>query len=954
MKRLIFICILSITFSCLAQVNPATAGTLDSLWSVWNDESQADTSRLKSLTELFDAFIKSESDSTLLIAKMQYEFAEKNGNKMYMSVASHNMGRSYAKNKDDNMAMEKYLEAKKISEEIGYKLGVSRALNNIATIYYYQRNYTTAIEYFAKKIKICEEIEDKQGKASALYFIGSCYYYQDNFDKAREYYQMSLVIYEEIEDKVSMANSIRSIGFSYKKQGDYNTAIEYCNKSLNISEKIDDKPGMGTSYLNLGILYNIQGDVVKAIDVYSKCLKISEEIDDKKGIASVLNNIGNIYYIQKDYDKAMEYYTKSLKIKEEIQDRKGISVALGNIGLIYLARNDYVKAKEYTTESMKIREELGDKNAVASILVSIGSIYKNQGNDVEAMEYFSRSLKIQEEIDDKRGMTSSIIYMGNIYFNQGNYRKAVSFGKRALELSRETGEVRAIKEASASLYKSYKKINRYGEALEMHELYIIMRDSIQSEENARAVISQEYEYNYEKTHLADSLLQKEVRLKADLEHQTQLSKKDRTRNILIGSGLFILLLAGGLYNRVRFINKSNAQLEVQKNNAETEKKRAERSEAFKQQFLANMSHEIRTPMNAVLGMTNLTLDTKLNELQSKYMTGVKKSSENLLVIINDILDLSKMEAGKMELEKIPFNLAEQIGQIHDTLRFKAEEKSLLFETKIDNAIPEVLIGDPSRLNQILINLCGNAIKFTNKGSVSLSVELIPGQGDKTTLNFKITDTGIGIPKDKAAQLFTAFQQVEVGTSRKYGGTGLGLSISQTLVELHGGTISIESEEGKGSEFSFSIDYEKAKDADIAILKEQQSIDFSALTGMRVLIAEDNEFNQIVINDTLLQLVEEVKIDLAENGKIALEKLETSDYNMILMDVNMPELDGLEATKAIRLRSDEKKNIPIIALTASVLSADINKCLDSGMNDYIPKPFRREELLSTLSKYYKKS
>jgi len=269
----------------------------------------------------------------------------------------------------------------------------------------------------------------------------------------------------------------------------------------------------------------------------------------------------------------------------------------------------------------------------------------------------------------------------------------------------------------------------------------------------------------------------------------------------------VLLLAGGLYSRVQYIRKSNARLEVEKENAEFEKNRAERSEHFKSQFLANMSHEIRTPMNAVLGMTELTLDTELNEKQEKYLSAVKKSSENLLVIINDILDLSKLEAGKMELEQIPFKISEQIEQVHDTLRFKAEEKGLVFESKIDKDVPEVVVGDPSRLNQVLINLCGNAIKFTEKGRVSLSVGVSPGSDGK--LIFKVKDTGIGIPKDKVGTLFSAFQQVEAGTSRKYGGTGLGLSISQTLVELQGGKIKIKSEEGKGSEFSFSIPYTKA-------------------------------------------------------------------------------------------------------------------------------------------------
>jgi len=356
-------------------------------------------------------------------------------------------------------------------------------------------------------------------------------------------------------------------------------------------------------------------------------------------------------------------------------------------------------------------------------------------------------------------------------------------------------------------------------------------------------------------------------------------------------------------------------------------------------------------MNAVLRMTSLTLDTKLNAKQNKYLSAVKKSSENLLVIINDILDLSKIEAGKMELEKIPFRLSEQIQQVHDTLRFKAEEKGILFETKIADDVPDVLIGDPSRLNQILINLSGNSIKFTGKGKVRINVEKVPET--ETSMKFRVSDTGIGIPKDKLEELFAEFQQVDASTSRKYGGTGLGLSISKTLVEMQNGKIEVSSEEGKGSEFSFTIEYDKASDKDIVTLQASENMDASELKGVRLLIAEDNEFNQIVINDTLEQLVEDVSIDLVYNGQEAINMLKKNDYDMVLMDINMPEMDGHEATKYIRANMNgNKQQIPIIALTASVLNTDIHMCLESGMNDYIPKPFTREELLGTMSKFYK--
>jgi hypothetical protein len=377
--------------------------------------------------------------------------------------------------------------------------------------------------------------------------------------------------------------------------------------------------------------------------------------------------------------------------------------------------------------------------------------------------------------------------------------------------------------------------------------------------------------------------------------------------------------------------------------------RAEESEKHEQQFLANMSHEIRTPMNAVLGMTNLLLDTSLTEKQVRYLKAINTSSKNLLVIINDILDLSKLEAGKMEIERIPFRIRDVIENVNDTSRFKAEEKGLNFEINISPDIPEVVKGDPTRLNQIITNLCSNAIKFTEKGRITISVDQ---PGESHFISFRVIDTGIGIPEDKLHLLFSNFKQVDSSTFRKYGGTGLGLSISKTLIELQGGKVEVKSEYGKGSEFSVQIPYEVGNAEDVKRLENDKKSDHSSLTGMRILIAEDNEYNQIVVNDTLESLIPHVHLDIAENGLIALEMATANEYDAILMDAQMPEMDGLDSTRSIRKLPDSTKSqIPIIALTASVHKADIDKCLDAGMNDFVPKPFTRDELLGTLAKYY---
>ncbi len=419
---------------------------------------------------------------------------------------------------------------------------------------------------------------------------------------------------------------------------------------------------------------------------------------------------------------------------------------------------------------------------------------------------------------------------------------------------------------------------------------------------------------------------------------------------------FILIVGSGWYyikNRERALKQRQKKLEatVAKRTAEVmvQKERAEQSEKFKQQFLANMSHEIRTPMNAVMGMTNLVLDSPLNDKQRFYMRGIKNSSDTLLHIINDILDISKIEAGKMEMEQIDFSIRDTVEQVKQLLQHKADEKGLELIVDIDKNIPEVVIGDPTRLNQVLMNLAGNAIKFTEKGSVTIQVKADTIETNNSPLTFHIIDTGIGIPENKLQAVFESFSQAHSSDTRKFGGTGLGLTISKQLVELMGGKIAIESEEGAGTIFSFTINYPIGS---VERLNEQQSADFidgTILNGLRILIVDDNEYNRIVVHDTL-QSKAEVELAIATNGQEALYIMQEQDFDVILMDVQMPVMDGYAATRAIRQQFAAPKNqTPVIALTASVIRSDLDKCRAAGMNDYVPKPFRVPYLIAAIAK-----
>ncbi|HAP00363.1 MAG TPA: hybrid sensor histidine kinase/response regulator, partial [Bacteroidetes bacterium] len=382
--------------------------------------------------------------------------------------------------------------------------------------------------------------------------------------------------------------------------------------------------------------------------------------------------------------------------------------------------------------------------------------------------------------------------------------------------------------------------------------------------------------------------------------------------------------------------------------AEQEKERAEQSEKFKQQFLANMSHEIRTPLNAIKGMTLMLLKENQSEQQKKNLDIIRRSTDNLIVIINDILDLSKIEAGKLELENIDFSLQHTLDNVYELLRFKAVEKGIGFSVHTSQQVPKALKGDPVRLGQVLMNLAGNAIKFTEKGSVTITAELLATENNSSTVEISVIDTGIGIAEDQIGKVFESFSQAGKDTYRKFGGTGLGLTISKSLVEMMHGKIQLRSKYGEGTTFFFSITLPNGDESKLENDSSAES-DIPKLKDIRILLFEDNLFNQIVAQQTLNSLIEGLKLEIAENGLIGIDKLKAADYDILLMDIQMPEMDGYEATKKIREEGGEKKDIAIMAMTANATKEEIQKCIASGMNDYITKPFEPNDLLRKIHK-----
>lgn len=377
------------------------------------------------------------------------------------------------------------------------------------------------------------------------------------------------------------------------------------------------------------------------------------------------------------------------------------------------------------------------------------------------------------------------------------------------------------------------------------------------------------------------------------------------------------------------------------------KEKAISSEKAKQTFLANMSHEIRTPLNSIVGFTDLLGKTYMTQTQKKYLDAIAWSSDNLLHLINSILDISKIEAGKMDLEKTPFDIRTLVHSCLQSFTRQMDDKGIKYRIDVDPELPRLLEGDPVRINQILTNLISNSIKFTPSGRIAVKVVQKRKLDADCYVGFEVVDTGIGIPKEKQESVFDVFEQANSDTTRYYGGTGLGLPIVKQLVELHEGKIFLSSKEGKGTKVEFSLKLGET----IQLPKESHSINDepSIHSHKRLLIAEDHEMNQFLIKATLEG--QPVEFDIAENGKKAIEMLNEKEYDLILMDLHMPEMDGIKTTQVIRnVFGRPTKDIPIIAMTASAMSNDLDACMNSGMNDFISKPFKTEELFNKINKW----
>ena len=681
----------------------------------------------------------------------------------------------------------------------------------------------------------------------------------------------------------------------------------------------------------MGYRYMVKEQFPKALLYLQESLRLSEELNLYDASYAKSNEIlGNIHATIGNYKESKKYLEKSLQMSHIQKDTYNLGSAYIGMAELMIRLKDEVKAQHYIDSAMYIMKNVKKCEDCFYVAKSINVSIKNlSGNYSGALDEI---IEIQNHFKGE-GDNSLLGEKAKAYLGLKKYDKVIGVLK-LLKVTEHTYS-KAASDDYDVLAKAYEALGDYQNALKNYKLYVQVEDTLAVWRNSSEVTRLELENRFTKQ-----------QLKSELKFQAQLNKQKSTRNWILFLGISAFLIALGLYARLRYTKKTQTLLHHKNEIIEAEKEKAQASERAKHQFLANMSHEIRTPMNAIKGMTDILIRRNPKEEQKEYLEGIKQSSDSLLVIINDILDISKIEAGKVELEHEVFSVNELVNNVHAIMQFKAEEKGL--ELMKDIPAESLFVkGDANRLRQILINLIGNAIKFTEKGLVTTTI-VAKKLDDKINLHFTVSDTGIGIDKDRLDRIFHSFEQAYSDTSRKFGGTGLGLSISKMLVELHDGNIWVESEKGKSSQFHFTITFPKAESApQESKVEETSNTVAEALKGINILLVEDNQFNVVVAKEELEDAIEDVTVNVAENGLIALEKLKSSKVDIILMDVQMPIMNGYEATKAIRALQNENAKTPIIAMTANVLKEEVDLCYQAGMNDFLGKPFDTEVLIQKM-------
>lgn len=847
-----------------------------------------------------------------------------------VAACYNNIGVTYNKLGKYDLAIQSYLKQKKLNEDIKYQKGISFANNNIGNIYHNIKEDTIALKYYKEALIISRQIHDTAFMAKIFINFGAAYQDLDSIPLALQYNDTALKLNEKINNKQDVAKILSNLGYLYKKTDDNLTALEYYERALKINEEIQNKENLASVLFNIGALYYDLEEDNKAYNHLIRALDIAKAIDSKKVIKDIYNSLYDLYNKQKDWENALDYYIKHVEIKDTILSEDS---------------RDRIQDAETKYETEKIERQLIEEK--------LESEKKDSALRTQRILIFAAFF-----------ILLLIITFSALLLRQFNLKK-----KANILLAKQNVEINIQKE---EIFRQARKLE-----ITNHELEKL---SIVASETDNAIViakpngniewvndgfTRLYGYNleeYKKTkdsNLFKSSSHSEISklfnhaasLKESVMYLSQFINKFG-KTIWTQTTLTPIFGKNNKVRQIIAIDSDITQLKHVEEQLVLAKNEAVKANNVKSEFLANMSHEIRTPMNAVLGFADLLSTIISDHKQKSYVDSIKSSGKSLLTLINDILDLSKIEAGKLEIQYAPLNLKPVLLEIEQIFSIKILQKGLDFISEIDPDFPKSLILSEVRLRQVLFNIIGNAIKFTETGFIKLKCKIIGESDDKTKIDLllSVEDTGIGVPKAQHERIFKSFEQQDGQDEKKFGGTGLGLAISKRLVNLMGGEIILKSEEGKGSTFEILlhnviVSHEKTDDK-VEKSFDYENIQFEAAT---ILIADDNHTNRNLIKEIFERTP--IKTIFAEDGQAAIITARVNKPDLILMDIRMPVMDGFEAVKMIR-NDKFLKNIPVIALTASILGSSKEAIKKMGFDSYIMKPTLISELFYEVCNFLK--
>ncbi|TDD76049.1 tetratricopeptide repeat-containing hybrid sensor histidine kinase/response regulator [Flavobacterium caseinilyticum] len=663
------------------------------------------------------------------------------------------------------------------------------------------------------------------------------------------------------------------------------------------------------------------------------------KIKNSKDQALQTFNLGKIYFDIRKYDDAIETFLKTAAIFSNFESSKDHALTYYHIGLCYMEKGNFDRAAIYFERAKTINNSLKIPDNAELFNLQKALIYQSKNKFELASSIYKIIIAKEDNPALLNTKTEALYHMGNIEALKNRNNLALNYFTKALELNSKNENLVQKSNILLALSSVYEKMLDKNTAYSYLKQHLNLKERISILDNEKLGID-----DYKK--FKDSQRLKEIaQTNYDSKEQEKANKFSKLISVFAIALISILsLLSLSLYKNNIIRNQSNLLLKEKNNELEIAKDKAEKASKARSEFLSTVSHELRTPLNAINGITHLLLEEKPKKTQMDYLSSLQFSAEYLTKFINEILEINKIDSEKVEIEYTRFHLKKLLRNIQNSLKELASANNNSFKLEIDETIPDYLIGDPTKLSQIILNLINNALKFTSDGAVTVIANLKKVTDEKATLYFEVTDTGIGISEDKLLSVFDSFSQGSIEVNRKYGGTGLGLTIVKKLIEILGGQIKLKSIVGEGSTFSFKLQFLVSSEPLELEIKPKVNYD-SKLVNKKILLVEDNKINQMISKKMLEK--KGIYCTIIDSGEDAIEIAKSNTFDLILMDVHLPGINGTIATQEIRTFDNIT---PIIALTAISLDENRDMLLSFGMNDVITKPFIPEEFYTVIAEY----